>query len=304
VAATRLAVRTTLATVPGDVVVAVSGGADSLALAAAVAFEAPGRAQVVTVDHGLQRGSAERAAEVVAQVTGLGLDHVRAVRVHVDGGAGPEAAARDARYAALDAAGLPVLLGHTLDDQAETVLLALGRGSGPSALRGMRSGGNRLRPFLGLRRATTRAACDALGLTVWDDPHNDDARFRRVRVRHELLPLAEDVLGGGVAEALARTADLVADDADLLDRLAADAVTDDATTLAALHPALRRRVVKRLAERAGAGPLTRVHVAALDRLLTDWRGQGPIDLPGGFGARRVSGRLEVVPTAAPEAPTR
>ena len=298
VAAPRLAVRAPLAGVAGDVVLAVSGGADSLALAAAVAFEAPDRAHAVTVDHGLQAGSATLAAAVVDTLRALGLRDPRAVRVHVNAVGGPEAAAREARYAALDAAGLPVLLGHTLDDQAETVLLALGRGSGPSALRGMRSGGNRLRPLLGLRRTDTRAACLALGLTPWDDPHNDDPRFRRVRVRRELLPLAEDVLGGGVAEALARTAEQTADDADLLDALAADAVTDRVADLAALPPALRGRVLKRLAERAGAGPLTRVHVNALDRLVTAWHGQGPVDLPGGFVARRVSGTLEFMPTRA------
>ncbi|MHA3701604.1 tRNA lysidine(34) synthetase TilS [Jatrophihabitans sp. YIM 134969] len=303
VAATRLAVRRTLADVPGEVVVAVSGGADSLALAAAVAFEAPGRGVVVTVDHGLQPRSAERAAAVVERLRAWPFARCEAVRVHVNavpGGPGPEAAARDARYDALDASGSPVLLGHTLDDQAETVLLALGRGSGPSALRGMRSGGRRVRPFLGLRRATTRAACAAQDLEPWDDPQNDDPRFRRVRVRHELLPLAEDVLGGGVAEALARTAEQVADDTDLLDALAAQAVSDRVSQLEVLPPALRRRALKLLAERAGAGPLTRVHVNALDRLLTEWHGQGPVDLPGGFGALRVSGRVEVMPTARPD----
>ena len=303
VAATRLAVRTTLAGVTGDVVVAVSGGADSLALAAAVAFEAPGRGVVLTVDHGLQPRSAERAVAVLGQLAAEGYRDRRAVRVQVNaaaGGAGPEAAARTARYAALDAPGLPVLLGHTLDDQAETVLLALGRGSGPSALAGMRSGGSRLRPFLGLRRAVTRAACEAQGLEPWDDPHNDDPRFRRVRVRHELLPLAEDVLSGGVAEALARTATQVGADVDLLEALAAEALTDDVVALTALPGALRRRVLKRLAEDAGTAALTSVHVNALERLVTDWHGQGVIDLPGGFGARRVSGRLQVMPSRSPD----
>ena len=128
---------------------------------------------------------------------------------------GREAAARTARYAALDAVadalGRDVLLGHTLDDQAETVLLGLGRGSGPRSIAGMRPrSGRYLRPLLGVRRATTEAACRALGLDCWDDPHNDDRALQRVRLRREVLPLLEDVLQGGVAEALARTAVLTA----------------------------------------------------------------------------------------------
>ena len=158
-AAVRSAVRAVLSSHP-CVLVACSGGADSLALAAAVAFEAPRagvRAGLVTVDHGLQPGSAAVAAQVAGLGYELGLDPVEIVPVTVGRTGGVEAAARDARYAALDAAasalGAAVLLGHTLDDQAETVLLGLGRGSGPRSIAGMRViDGHYLRPLLGLRR--------------------------------------------------------------------------------------------------------------------------------------------------------
>src|SRR5580765_8209334 len=220
VAEVRLAVRELLRGRTGPVAVACSGGADSLALAAATAFVAQRLgivAGLITVDHGLQDGSAVQAARVAAIGYELGLDPVAVVRVDVGTAGGPEGAARDARYAALAASGADVLLGHTLDDQAESVLLGLGRGSGARSIAGMRAvDGRWLRPFLGLRRATTVAACAALGLEPWADPHNADPAFRRVRLRGEVLPLLEDVLAGGVADALARTADLVRADADAL----------------------------------------------------------------------------------------
>ena len=231
VAAVRNAVRASLAGfAPGDLVLAAcSGGPDSLALAAALAFVAPRaglRAGAVTVDHGLQEGSADRAAAVAAVLGGLGLDPVRAVAVTVDGGGGPEAAARTARYAALEAAAADlgataVLLGHTLDDQAETVLLGLARGSGARSLAGMPPRrGIFLRPLLGVRRQVTAGACAALDLEPWADPHNADRRFARVRVRLDALPALEAALGPGVAEALARTADQLRDDAEVLEKIA------------------------------------------------------------------------------------
>jgi tRNA(Ile)-lysidine synthase len=301
VADVRRAVRSALT--PGRrVLVACSGGADSLALAAATAFVAPRLgcpAGLVTVDHGLQPGSAERAAAVAALGAELGLDPVEVLPVTVAGGGGPEGAARTARYAALDAVAAAldadVLLGHTLDDQAETVLLGLGRGSGPRSIAGMAAADPPyLRPLLGLRRATTAAACAALGLPVWDDPHNADPSFTRVRLRREVLPLLEDVLHGGVAEALARTAALLADDRAALDEWAAGVrpagETVDVTALAGLPRAVRTRVL-----RAWAAPdqaLSAERTAALDGLVTDWHGQGPVELPGGVGVRRVSARLE------------
>jgi tRNA(Ile)-lysidine synthase len=320
VAQLRSAVRPGLVPERGPVLVACSGGADSVALAAAIAFEAP-RAGVpagaVTVDHGLQPGSAERAEQTAGLLRRLGLDPVAVVRARVGTDGGPEAAARTARYAALaDAAARhgarTVVLGHTLDDQAETVLLGLGRGSGPRSVAGMVAerddGGVRWwRPLLGVRRATTREACAAQELPVWEDPWNTDPAYTRARLRAEVLPLLEDVLGGGVAAALARTAAQLREDLDALDGLA-DAelrtLPDDAgglpaRRLGALPAALRRRVLRGWLRAAGVPDLQAVHLAAVDGLLTGWRGQGRVDLPGGAGVVRASGRLVLQPPAEP-----
>ncbi|MBV9821138.1 MAG: TilS substrate-binding domain-containing protein, partial [Actinobacteria bacterium] len=158
-----------------------------------------------------------------------------------------------------------------------------------------------LRPLLGLRRSQTEAACAALGLPVWQDPHNSDPRFRRVRLRREVLPLLEDVLAGGVAEALARTAEQLRVDLDTLDELAARALdvaeTPGGLSVAALAEqpdGILARVLKTWAERGGAGPLTAVQVGELCRLVRGWRGQGPIDLPGGYRAVRASGTLGLI----------
>jgi tRNA(Ile)-lysidine synthase len=304
VAAVRNAVRASLAGLaPGDLVLAAcSGGPDSLALAAALAFTAPRaglRAGAVTIDHGLQDGSAARAAEVAATLRGLGLDPVHAIAVTVDGGGGPEAAARTARYAALEAAaaGLgaaAVLLGHTLDDQAETVLLGLARGSGARSLAGMAPRrGIFLRPLLGVRRQATADACAALGLSPWADPHNADRRFARVRVRLDALPALEAALGPGVAEALARTAGQLRDDAEVLEQIVANERTVAAASLAGLPGALRTRVLRSAALAAGcpAGALTSAHVTRLEELVTNWHGQRWIDLPGGVRATRRSGQV-------------
>ena len=235
VAQARSGVRRCLADLePGDLVLAAcSGGADSLALAAALAHEAPRlslRGGGVTVDHGLQAGSAERAGRVAALLRGLGLDPVHQVSVTVPAGpgsGGPEAAARAARYAALEqvaeqAGAAAVLLGHTRDDQAETVLLGLARGAGGRALAGMPARRGRLRrPLLGVPRATLREACTAQGLEPWDDPHNADPAYARARVRHQAMPALEAALGPGVAAALARSAAQLTADCDALDALAA-----------------------------------------------------------------------------------
>ncbi|MBQ1080189.1 tRNA lysidine(34) synthetase TilS [Nocardiopsis sp. B62] len=313
VAAVRSAVRRALSELPEGttVLVACSGGADSLALAGALAFEAPRagvRAGGVTVDHGLQEGSGERAETVAKVLDGLGLDPVRAVPVRVGGSGGPEAAARRARYDALDAVvdelrPAVVLLGHTLDDQAETVLLGLARGSGARSLAGMaRRTGAYLRPLLDLDRATVREACSLEGLSPWEDPHNHDPRFARSRVRHEALPALETALGPGVASALARTAALLRSDADTLDALAG-ALHERAREgggpglavepLERAEPSLRTRVLRRAALESGcpASALNARHVRELDRLVTEWRGQAHIDLPGGVRGRRTAGRI-------------
>jgi tRNA(Ile)-lysidine synthase len=211
---------------------------------------------------------------------------------------GPDAASvagtPDALRPGADGVGWVVLLAHTLDDQAETVLLGLGRGSGPRSIAGMRAvDGRWVRPLLGLRRETTRAACAAERLPYRDDPQNADPRFTRVRLRAEVLPLLEDVLHGGTAEALARTADLLRDDLDALDALAATLTPGDgpldARSLSGHPRAIRTRVL-----RAWAGiPLSAVQLRALDALLTDWHGQGPVSLPSGRVVSRSSGMLHL-----------
>ncbi|MFC8800529.1 tRNA lysidine(34) synthetase TilS [Promicromonospora sp. NPDC057138] len=359
VAAARNAVRAVLAGLGPDdlVLVACSGGADSLALAASVAFEAlrvgrsvrsrgyAVRSGAVVVDHGLQTGSAEVAERAADQCRALGLDPVvvrhatwagRSAGPTSDGG-GPEAAARDARYGALEAVAAEtgaalVLLGHTLDDQAEQVLLGLARGAGARSLAGMpRERGIFRRPFLGLRRAQTEAVCAASGLEFWTDPTNllPDAaapapdRFTPLRsqVRGRVLPVLEETLGPGIVEALARSADQLRDDADLLDALAAELLgqarvagegTDtehalDVEVLEKAHPALRRRALRLAALAVGCPPsdTTARHVDALDALVVSWSGQGPAHLPGGAQAGRACGRLflRASPTGNPDGGT-
>jgi tRNA(Ile)-lysidine synthase len=325
VATIRHAVRASLGGLePGDLVLAAcSGGADSLALADALAFEAPRAAIIagaVTVDHGLQPGSAGRAEQVTKLMTRLGLSPALSVAVTVAGPGGPEGAARTARYEALDQAAettgaVAILLGHTLDDQAETVLLGLARGSGARSLAGMadRTGRYR-RPLLRIRRDQTRAACVAAGLDPWDDPHNSDLAFTRTRIRWQLMPVLTEVLGPGAVEALARTADLLRADADALDGITAAeiaglggsaVVTDQGwpvVHLAALPDAIRRRVLRRAAIGAGSPPgaLSHRHIARLDELVTAWHGQRWADLPGGVRGERRYGRLLITRTSGPE----
>jgi tRNA(Ile)-lysidine synthase len=290
----------------GDCAVAVSGGPDSLALAAAAAYVAPGlglRMHGLVVDHGLQPGSAEIAQRAADTLLELGLTTAKVLPVTVDGPGGVEAAARRARYTALRAA-LPapdalVLLGHTRDDQAETVLLGLGRGSGPRSIAGMRPlDPPWARPLLGVSRLTTVAACARLGLTPWTDPHNADPRFTRVRLRTEVLPLLEDVLSGGVADALARTAAQVREDNDALDALARAALRTaqadeglDVTALTDVPTAVRRRALRCWLLARGVRELTDPQLRATDDLVGRWRGQGGVWLPGGLVVRRAHGRL-------------
>lgn len=299
------------------VLVASSGGPDSLALAAAAAFVAPRRGLrcgAVTVDHGLQPDAAHHAERTAATLRELGLDPVEVLTVTVNGPGGTEAAARRARYTAIDDAARRlgagrVLLGHTMDDQAETVLLGLARGSGARSLAGMpAASGIYGRPLLALPRQCTLEACAALGLSPWHDPHNRDPRFTRVRVRTSVLPVLERELGPGVAEALARTAAQLRDDADALDEWAGRAIEAlrrpdgglDIASLAELPRAVRTRVIRAAALAAGSPPSDMVarHVAAVDALITDWHGQRHVELPGGVVARR-SGRPPALFLAPP-----
>ncbi|AKV88199.1 tRNA lysidine(34) synthetase TilS [Microbacterium sp. CFBP9023] len=316
IAEIRLAVRTALADLPegSTVVVALSGGADSLALAAATAFEAPKlglRVGTLTVDHGLQNGSDAVAARAARAAAALGLDAL-VVRVEVGADGGPEAAARDARYrvlkdAATDAGAAAVILGHTLDDQAETVLLGLARGSGAASLQGMApvreddDGLRWVRPMLGVRRETTRAFCAESDLEVWDDPHNTEDRFARVRVRDRVLPVLETELGPGIAEALARTAEQLREDAEAFDEMIHETIEDivehaeagisvSVAALAANPAALRNRIIRLVVDSEFGVSLTRSQTLEVARLAIDWSGQGPIDLPG-CSAARAGGRI-------------
>lgn len=326
-----------------ELLVACSGGADSLALLAGAAELARrgGAVRCATVDHGLQPGSAERAAEVAAVSAQLGVPcDVLTVTVRQTA-AGLEADARRARYAALERAALgddpadqvpnygpqvsggdipsdgpqtvdpnrasrptaaTVLLGHTLDDQAETVLLGLARGSGARSLSGMSAsrtsdaGATHLRPLLGLRRADTEAVCAEAGLHPWHDPMNDDPTYARVRARRTVLPTLENQLGPGVAAALARTAEMLREDADALDELAGtDRFTGPELDVAALdeRAALRRRQLRGWLLANGATEPSRQHVLAVERLVTDWQGQKAIEVPGCKVLRRAQALVVV-----------
>lgn len=315
VAEVRRAVRAMLGRFGGTrVVVALSGGADSLALLAAAAFEAPKAAVeplAVIVDHGLQEGSAVVARSAKAAAEALGVS-ARIVPVRVGGEGGTEAAARTARYAALcttarDLNASAVLTGHTLDDQAETVLLGLARGSGTGSLQGMApatelDGIPLLRPLLDIRRTTTRAACAAERLVPWEDPHNLDPAYARVRVRQRVLPVLERELGPGIADALARTAAQAREDASAFADIVEETIEDivepadagiavSATALAANPAALRHRIIRYIVAAEFGESLTRAQTLEVARLATDWSGQGAIDLPG-CRAARTGGRIE------------
>ncbi|MFV0287348.1 MAG: tRNA lysidine(34) synthetase TilS [Demequina sp.] len=316
VAAIRNAVRESLdgCDIGTRVWVAVSGGPDSLALAAATGYV--GRKEgyltgAIIVDHGLQAGSAEVAQRAAAEVKRAGIHTVFVERVTVGRDGGLEAAARNARYAALNARidevgghNPQLLTGHTMDDQAETVLLALARGSGARALSGIPARRGRIvRPLLSLRRKDTVAACQALGLDPWHDPTNTAADGpRRSALRTQVMPALVEVLGPGVVSGLARSAALLQADADELDRQARSALGTAPSSrdeqwrcdmLAALPDAIRSRMIKMLAEHRGAGSLTAAHVHAVDQLIVGYRGQGAVSLPGGYEARREYGRLVI-----------
>jgi tRNA(Ile)-lysidine synthase len=318
VAAVRLAVRRELADVPAEraLLVACSGGADSLALLSATLFEArrtAWRVVGVTVDHGLQEGSAQRARDVVTQMADLGAHETASVRVDVEpSGQGLEAAARQARYAVLEElaqrlGSRDVLLGHTLDDQAETVLLGLTRGSGGRSIAGMRRTFDVYRrPLLDLTRRQTEAACAAEGVEFWRDPHNEDLRFTRAKVRHRVMPMLEAELGPGVATTLARTADLLREDMEALDDLSGAALEEVRTDVGldlpglARHPAAVVARVLRLAaleQGVPAAELFRVHVLGLLDLARV-RGSGrQVQLPGKVTAYRDGDHLGFRSTA-------
>ncbi|HUS61913.1 MAG TPA: tRNA lysidine(34) synthetase TilS [Acidimicrobiales bacterium] len=272
---------------PGTgVACAVSGGPDSMALMV-LAVAAGLEVEAVHVDHGLRDGSAAEAGVVAAAAERFGATF-RSVRSPVAAGANVEARARAARYAALPPG---VLTGHTADDQAETMVLNLLRGAGLDGLAGIRA--STRRPLLALRRHETATLCHDLGLEVVDDPSNRDPSIRRNEVRHRLLPLASEVAERDVVPVIARQAELLRDEADLLDGLAAAIDVTDAQAVAEAPVALARRAVRRWIA-AYDDERHPPDLAAVDRVLAVARGEvTACEVAGGVRIARTAGRLRV-----------
>ena len=308
----RLAVRSELEDIAaGDsVLVAASGGADSSALAAALLLECKSKSIKVIaliIDHGLQKNSADVTHETKRTLTKIGYENIEIRRVTVEITDGLEASARRARYQALsDVANshnaVAIFLGHTRDDQAETVLLGLSRGSGSRSLSGMAARVDRYRrPLLAITRAQTEAACEEAGIKFWQDPHNQSMEFTRVRVREVVLPTMEKEIGPGISDALARSAKLLRDDADALDYLSDEIFSKlepaslEISKLESQPRAIRTRILRKAIYLAGApqGSLSAEHIEPVEALITAWKGQGPISLPGGVTVARISGRLSL-----------
>jgi tRNA(Ile)-lysidine synthase len=283
-----------------------SGGADSMALALALSLEANGTKVIpIVVDHGLQTGSAEITSQTVSRLKEIGYTQVESAIAQVKITDGLEASARRARYQIFNQfidTHQPkyFLLAHTLNDQAESVLLGLARGSGARSLSGMAVENNiYVRPLLKISRQTTVAACHEGGVEFWSDPHNDDLRFTRVRTRKNVLPNLEENLGPGITEALVRSADLLRDDADALDNFASEyfAQTDplnlSVNELERLPRAIRSRVLRLAIYKAGApsGSLSAEHINGAEALISDWHGQKELSLPGDVKLLRNSGRI-------------
>lgn len=289
--------------------VAVSGGADSLALAGALALESENLSIdifAVIIDHQLQSESDVVAEESAKKLNSLGITNVWIKKVEVEIKDGLESSARRARYQELhsffEEQELAVIfLGHTKNDQAETVLLGLARGSGTRSLSGMaRSQERFVRPLLDISRSETEAACDELGVKYWQDPHNEDRTYLRVRAR-KLMPILEEEIGPGITDALARSAKLLRDDADALDGYANQFFEKinpediEINELIKLPRAVRSRVIRLAAYHLGApaGSLSADHIQPIEALITQWRGQGASSLPGGVKVERISGRLSL-----------
>jgi len=293
------------------VLVGCSGGADSMALTIALKFECASREITlipVVVDHGLQENSAAIALNVIAELKRLGFSEIYSERAQVEMVDGLEASARRARYQifhkALENYGAKYFfLGHTQNDQAESVLLGIARGSGTKSLSGMPDVNLPfIRPMISLSREITVAACSESGISIWEDPHNLDQRFARVRVRENILPIMEREIGPGISQALARSAKILRQDAQALDQWASEVFSAmepsdlEIEALAALPVAVRARVLRLAIYAAGApsGSITADHLAPIEALVTDWKGQGPTSLPGGVKVARISGRLSLL----------
>ena len=277
--------------------IGLSGGPDSLALVAAAAAEGKD-VRALVVDHGLQPGSADVAARAAAQAAELGV-LADIVRVSVDAAPGEsvEAAARTARYAALSVAASDdsrdIWVAHTLDDQAETLLLGALRGNpaGMAPISALDTGPRLVRPFLSVRRADTVGACEELGLDPWHDPMNDDPAYRRVAVRTSVIPELSDLIGGDAVPALARAAERVAADQALLESLTDLSPTNECAVLAANPAPVRQRRILAWLREHGQQTIGGAQLADIERLCTDWHGQGPVTIGGGHSVARIDGRL-------------
>jgi len=302
----RKAVKPWLSDSAQPVLFGCSGGADSMALAVALFMESPNTKVIpIVIDHGLQEGSAQITLQTIERLKQIGFTQVESARAQVTMTDGLEASARRARYQLFNQfietyQPKYFLLAHTLNDQAENVLLGLARGSGARSLSGMAVKNNIfVRPLLKISREVTTAACSQAGIEIWSDPHNEDLRFTRVRVRKNLLPIIEDNLGPGITEALVRSADLLRDDADALDGFAveyfnqADPFNLDVKELERLPKAITTRVLRLAIYKAGApaGSLSAEHIAAAQALISDWHGQKEVSLPGNVKLLRNSGRI-------------
>ena len=283
-----------------------SGGADSLAMALALFAETNGQKVIpVVVDHGLQPESEQVTQQTIKVLKEIGYKELETAKAQITITDGLEASARRARYKIfnqfIDAYNAKYfLLAHTLNDQAETVLLGLARGSGTRSLSGMSVKNNAfVRPLLRISRTVTEAACIEGGVNIWQDPHNNDQRFTRVRVRKNILPVIEENLGPKITEALARSADLLRDDADALDGFANEFISQvnpldlDVKDLERLPRAIRTRVLRLAIYIAGApsGTLSADHISAVEGLVSDWHGQKEVSLPGNVKVLRNSGRI-------------
>jgi tRNA(Ile)-lysidine synthase len=277
-----------------------------MALALALFLEANQTKVIpVVVDHGLQEGSAQITSQTISKLKAIGYIEVETAIAQVKITDGLEASARRARYQIFNQfidtyRPKYFLLAHTLNDQAESVLLGLARGSGARSLSGIAVENNvYVRPLLKISRQTTVAACREGGIEIWSDPHNDDLRFARVRTRKNVLPNLEENLGPGITEALGRSADLLRDDADALDSFAREyfAQTDplnlSVNELERLPKAIRTRVLRLAIYKAGAptGSLSAEHINGAEALISDWHGQKELSLPGDVKLLRNSGRI-------------
>ena len=308
----RAAVRPHLAELEaGDTfLVAVSGGADSLALAYALLLESKTlalKSSAITINHQLQENSDTQAKIVSDQLKEMGYDDVHTQKVVVVSDSNIESNARDVRYQEIyrysqETKAKAIFLGHTFNDQAETVLLGLARGSGTRSLSGMATRNeNYIRPLLSITREETERACTEVGLNFWNDPHNFDSDFTRVRVRREVIPFLEENLDPGISRALVRTAAMARDDADALDAWAQreasllDLADLDCSYLASLPRAITTRILRIAALAAGTTPgtLTFEQVTAMQALISAWKGQGALSLSGGVKVERISGRLSL-----------